>query len=219
MNRASRTIAFIIVASLLCGALSSCTKKGYEAFVVKRVIATETFADVTEATPDYDVIKRVYELGLFSGDHNKMFAPQGQMTVAEALTLMVRVNSIFTGRKLTYAPLYSTDKWYTGYVQQAERRGIIPGQKTYTRFERGIRVEDFYAFLAHTLPEEEYEPLHPDLKAAHIEENIYYAEINRLIQAGILPYTEGEEIDLRSFIARIDAAKLVLRLIDKDQRV
>ena len=212
-------ITALICAIALILPLTSCARKtGYEAFERTREIGEKTFRDITTESADYETVKAVYELELFNGDHNKMFNPQGQLTVSEAVALIVRINSIFTGKKPDYAPVYSTDPWYTGYVNQAERRGLFPTQKTYTRFTRGIRIEDFYAFIANTLPEAEYTPVYPGKKASDIEDNIYFAEINKLIESGILPYNEGDELNPRDFVTRIDAAKMILKLIKQDSR-
>ena len=101
-------------------------EKGFQNFQEKYNFTDETFTDI-EAQWVLNAVKPAYELGLLSGREAGKFYPNSQFTLAEALSVASRINSIYFGKGDEIKP--SEDKeyenWYDIYVDYAIENGII----------------------------------------------------------------------------------------------
>ena len=82
--------------------------------VVAAVLATGTFAafekvntynndfsDVKETNWFYGNVKSAYELGFMNGKSEGKFDPNGNVTVAEGITMAARLHAIYNGTEVT----------------------------------------------------------------------------------------------------------------------
>ena len=139
------------------------------------------FTDVASSAWYAGDVKNSYEFGLVNGVGANKFDPNGTVTVAQAITLAARFNSVYNGETIGSA----NGEWYTPYVEYAVKKGIITGNQfdSYTRAAKRIEVA---ALFAGSLPKDYFKPLNavysiPDLA----ENNPNYDELMTLYRAGI----------------------------------
>ena len=89
------------------------------------------FTDVASSAWYAGDVKNSYEFGLVNGVGANKFDPNGTVTVAQAITLAARFNSVYNGETIGSA----NGEWYTPYVEYAVKKGIITGNQfdSYTR--------------------------------------------------------------------------------------
>ena len=190
-------------------------------FVKSKAYASGMFTDVNEnAWYGYNqqkVIARAYEYGLMEGSSTTIFNPMGNMTLAQAVTVAVRVHSIYsTGHAVTSV----STPWYQGYVRYAVENSIIRADEFSDYNKAATRAEMAYIF-AHALPSGEYPfrwytKIPPDVTSS----TPYVSDILKLYEAGIV----GGNDDAGTFspasnITRAQAAAILARLILPDTRI
>ena len=82
-----------------------------------------TFSDVKSSDWFYGDVEKSYKIGLMNGRDNGTFDPNGNVTLAEAITVASRVNALYNGK--TIAAAAAGQKWYDTYVAYAQTAGII----------------------------------------------------------------------------------------------
>ena len=194
---------------------------GMQNFIAVNTYEPDQFSDVDETAwygaDNQKTIVTAFEYGLMVGGADMKFNPNGNVTVAEAITIAARVHSIYmTGRD----EFQQGDPWYQVYVDYAIENGIINGDdfKDYTH--AATRAEMAYIFAA-ALPEKELTEQNvveslPDV----YEDTIYYDFIIMLYRAGVL--TGGDELGTfkpYASITRAEAAAIISRVILPEMRV
>ena len=81
------------------------------------------FEDVKSDDWFYGEVASAYRLGFVEGQSEKIYNPQGNVTVAEVITLAVRLNYSYNGKDLP--AVAEGAEWYKNYVDAAVRAGII----------------------------------------------------------------------------------------------
>ena len=66
------------------------------------------FSDVTDSNWFAKDVKSAYELGFMNGKAEGLFDPNGNVTVAEGITMAARVNAIYNGKEITAAAAEET---------------------------------------------------------------------------------------------------------------
>ena len=61
---------------------------------------TGKFSDVPEKQWYAAEVKSAYELGFMNGQSDTLFAPEGNVTVAEGVTMASRVHAIYNGKTI-----------------------------------------------------------------------------------------------------------------------
>lgn len=141
-----------------------------------------SFTDVSESDWFYAYAAYAQSIGLVQGRAANSFAPQGLMTVAEAITLSVRVYEAYHA---IVPEASSGSVWYAPYVERAKSYGILPaGCDNYDAY---VRRDQAAAIFCSTLPETELEACNevewlPDVGP----DDPYYAQILTLYSAGVL---------------------------------
>ena len=102
-------------------------------FTKTNTYADGTFDDVKSTSWYAKEVASAYELGFMNGKAEGKFAPDGNVTVAEAITMASRVHSIYNGKEIAK----TEGKWYDMYVQYALANGII-AEGQYTNYDRNI---------------------------------------------------------------------------------
>ena len=80
------------------------------------------FADVAGTEWYAAEVKSTYELGLMNGQGNGIFAPGGNVTVAEAITMAARAAAINAGETISPA---AGGAWYQMYSDYAMSKGFV----------------------------------------------------------------------------------------------
>ena len=141
------------------------------------------FTDVASKAWYANDVKSAYELGFVNGKAENLYVPEGNVTVAEGITMATRVHSIYNGKTIAEK---SGGKWYDMYIAYAEENGMIEkGQ--FTNFDRNIMRYEMALLFANSMPSEYFAPKN-DIKdipdVAKTEE--YYDELMMLYKAGVV---------------------------------
>ena len=187
-------------------------------FSKKNVWSDSLFRDAAETDWFYANVRSVYEYGLMIGKGDRIFDPDGSVTVAEILTVAARLHAIYHAGSDAFAP---TDPWYAGYAAYCLENGVVASlpEELDAPASRGLIA----AVLAAALPEEELEAINavadgaiPDVS----EDDPFGPAVYRLYRAGVLiGNDEKGTFSPYSDVKRCEAAAAVTRMIDKTLRM
>ena len=128
-------------------------------------------------------VKSSYELGLMNGQSDTLFAPEGNVTVAEGITMASRVHSIYNGKTIAEK---SGSKWYDMYIAYALENGLIE-EGQFANYDRNIMRYEMASMFAKAMPKS-YFAAKNDIKdipdVAKTEE--YYDDLMMLYKAGVV---------------------------------
>ena len=189
-------------------------------FVKTKTYTSGMFTDVDEnqwyGYTQYKVIATAYEYNLMQGSGNT-FNPTGNMLLSEAITIAVRVHSIYNGGTGELTP---GSPWYQVYVDYAITNGII-NSGTFSDYNKpATRAEMAYIF-SRALPAAEFKLQNtvnslPDVNAS----TPYSAAIVLLYQAGVVSGSDDKgTFNPGSNIIRAEAATIISRVILPESRV
>lgn len=177
------------------------------------------FADVGEEQWFAPAVAAGYKLGLIKGTADG-FNPDGAVTLAETVTMAVRIHSIYLGTEPEFAP---ADVWYRPYFDYAYANGLLDEDLYALDPGRAVTRAQFARIMAKALPEEALYPLNrlddgviPDIDY----EYLCYEAVYALYRAGILTGSDSAG----SFcpdeqVSRAAAAAIVSRMAESDNRV
>ena len=189
-------------------------------FVQSKTYTSGMFDDVDEyewyGYNQYKSIANAYEYGLMIGDSATIFNPVGNMTIAEAITVAARVNSIYATGTESFA---QEAIWYNPYVNYAIINGIIL-PNDFTDYNRAATRAEMAYIFSRALPAFEYDDQNivnslPDVGGG----TPYYSEIFMLYRSGVV--TGNDDIGTfspNSNITRAEAAAIITRVILPDTR-
>ena len=170
-----------------------------------------SFDDVPQDAWYAEYVSLAVDCGLVNGKGNGRFAPDDNMTYAEAITLAARMNM---AKNEVEDPGTSQDgAWYQPYVDYAKEAGIPWKWQDYNaKVTREDYVHIFYA----AMPAEEYTPINeindgavPDVSMNHK----YAGEIYTFYRAGILAGSDSaHNFKPASNIKRSEVAAILCRM-------
>ena len=105
MNHAKRLLIGALLAASL--AVTAC------AFEKTNTYTPGQFTDVPQTEWYAAEVANTYELGLMNGVGGGLFSPDGNVTVAEAITMAARASAINAGTAIDTS---TGGEWYTPYV-------------------------------------------------------------------------------------------------------
>ncbi|HHX53849.1 MAG TPA: S-layer homology domain-containing protein [Clostridiales bacterium] len=179
---------------------------------------TIPFADVPESAWYYSDVKSAYESGLINGKSEDTFAPDDNLTYAEAVKLAVCMYQKHTEGKVTITP---GDPWYISYVDYAKSHGIISGDYTW---DKAATRAGYMGIFANALPNDALNAINdiPDGSIPDVPmSSAYAAAIYKLYRAGIV---QGVDVITRSAdpdsnIRRSEVAAILTRMMDTGARI
>ena len=141
------------------------------------------FTDVASGKWYAAEVKSSYELGLMNGQSDTLFAPEGNVTVAEGITMASRVHSIYNGKTIAEK---NGGKWYDMYIAYAIENGLIKDGQ-FTNYDRNIMRYEMAVMFANAMPDSYFAAKNnvkdiPDV--AKTEE--YYDDLMMLYRAGVV---------------------------------
>ncbi len=184
----------------------------------KTTVYSNNFADVTPEQWYAENVATVYELGLVNGKSATEFVPEGNVTIAESITLAARIHNTYHGTNHTFS---SSTPWYQPYVDYAVSNGIITGNQ-FKNYDTLATRSDFALIMAKSLPKKEFSVINnvvhgniPDIYAyMPCAESVY-----ALYNAGILSGSdEYGTFYPDSNIKRSEVAAIVARIALKSSR-
>ncbi|MBO4950105.1 MAG: S-layer homology domain-containing protein [Clostridia bacterium] len=174
-----------------------------------------TFSDVPVASWYATEVASSYELGFMNGKGEGTFAPDGNVTVAEAITMASRVHAIYNGKEIAK----TEGKWYDMYVQYALANGII-AEGQYTNYDRNIMRYEMAVMFADSMPASYFEAKNdvkaiPDVDPAEA----YHDKLMMLYKAGVvMGSTEYGDFLATNSIKRSETAAIINRVALPENR-
>ena len=180
------------------------------------------FTDVSSNNWFAGSVAEAYELGLMVGVSDTVFDPQGDVTIAQAVTMAARIHSIYSTGTEDMGQS-AGGAWYQPYLDYAYHNGIINyAYYTCDVTQKATRAQ-FAEIFAHSLPDVALRAKNsvadnaiPDVSmASPFAEHVY-----KLYRAGILSGNDAiGTFSPASNITRAEAAALVSRMAESDNRV
>ena len=142
------------------------------------------FADVKDESWYASSVESAYNLGFMNGTDGKNFSPDGNVTLAQAVTIAARVHAIYNGKT---APVNSTTgNWYDTYVKYATDNGILTDGE-YSDFGANAQRSEVAHIFAKALPESYYNKINDVKKVPDVPStNSYASELLMLYNAGVI---------------------------------
>ena len=141
-----RKVLSLLMAAVLAIGLLPTAFAGYENFSAQAAY-TGQFTDVPADEWYYENVRAAYEYGLIDGRSETQFAPDGTLTVAEAIKMAATIHSIYQTGSADFAV---SDPWYLVYVDYALENGILSAARTDYNTSASRAV--FASVLAGALP-------------------------------------------------------------------
>ncbi len=137
-----------LIGLVLAGAL---TVSASAAFAAKTGTYTEgQFTDVPATEWYASEVASAFELGLMNGTGGGLFAPDGDVTVAEAITMASRAAAINAGETIDTSTGEITG--YTPYVNYAVSKGFV-AQGQFDNFDRPAKRYEVAVIFEKAMPE------------------------------------------------------------------
>lgn len=122
-----------------------------------KTVEVSPFTDVSTEDKDYYYIKKAYELGIVNGKSKKLFKPNDSLTIAEAVTMLIRALGFENmapnpGYYTSFMDDYAIPSWAKDSAYMAKEIGIVKGNrlnpnKPLTRAEASQFLVSFLEFL------------------------------------------------------------------------
>ena len=186
------------------------------------VAKTPEFKDVAKDAWYYDDVVNAVDMGIINGKTDETFAPEDNLTYAEAIKLAACMHQLYTKGKVT---LKAGTPWYAPYLNYCLDEVIITENffaKVSKPDEKATRA-GYMEIFASALPEEGLLAINnipdgaiPDVPMVH-EASI---GIYKLYRAGILQgVDEKHNCNPEDNIRRCEVAAIITRMMDEDERI
>ncbi|MGE4485667.1 MAG: trypsin-like peptidase domain-containing protein [Oscillospiraceae bacterium] len=171
------------------------------------------FSDVATGAWYAENVASAYELGLMKGSSTTAFSPDGNVTVAEAVTMAARLHSIYTTGTESFV---QSSPWYQDYVDYATENGIIADGQFSSYTAAASRLQ-FAAIFAAALPDEALSAINTVESGVIPDTNS--SSVYKLYRAGILTGSDSTgAFKPDSTITRAEASTIVARMADETLR-
>ena len=143
-----------------------------------------TFTDVTADDWFCNDVQTSYKLGLMNGKDEGKFDPNGNVTLAEAITIASRTSALY--KRKTIPAATAGQKWYDPYVAYATTAGIIKSGQ-YTDLARAATRSEVAVMFASAVPSNWYTAKNrfssiPDLASS----DAAFSKVLLLYNAGVI---------------------------------
>ncbi|NLU27733.1 MAG: S-layer homology domain-containing protein [Hungateiclostridium thermocellum] len=167
------------------------------------------FDDVNRNDWFYETVGNVYKEGLMVGTSDTTFEPNGNVTIAEAITMASRAHAAYTGNVIKNT---SKTFWYDSYVDYAIENDIVNHGDFPDYGVPATRAEMAYIF-SNIIPDNKQTVTNnktpPDVR----ESDKYGKEIYLLYRLGILKGNDSiGSFSPNNNITRAEAAAIILRV-------
>jgi len=183
-----RRIVSLVLCFALLLAMAPAALAAGTVYQQTRSYASGLFSDVGETDWFAAEVAQTYELGLMQGRGNGLFAPTGEVSLAEAVTVAARLHCLAAQGREAFR---QGTPWYRVYVDYALENGILSGEcENYNRAATRMEIAEI---IAAALTEEQLAPINtvengaiPDVERENGE------AVYRLYRAGILVGSDSE---------------------------
>lgn len=205
----SLVLTLLLALSLAPTALAAATMGNF-----KKVREYPGFSDVAADAWYANDVRQAYELGIINGKGNGKFDPEGNLTLAEAITMACQVCAIYYGE--TFTP--GGSPWYQNAVTYAIENGIIR-EGVYGDYT-ALATRSDLANLFYCIPAEEFPRINRIAWISDIDrETSYYSWIYMLYSAGVLTGSSTGAFQPNNPVKRSEAAAIINRVVLPENRV
>ena len=174
------------------------------------------FRDVPSDAWYYQDVANAYESGMINGRDETHFAPDANLTYAEAVKLAACMSQLYFNG---FVDLGGSDPWYQDYVDYCRDQNII--SKDYP-WDRNATRAGYVEIFAHALPDAALQPRNdipdgtiPDVSISHPQAE----EIYQLYRAGVLTGSDPiGTFNPNDNIRRCEVAAILTRMMDESAR-
>lgn len=207
----------LLLSALLAAASIPFAFAGYENFTAVKSYAQGQFTDVPASAWYAGNVAKAYEYGLINGETANTFAPEDNLTLAEAVKLAACLRSIYETGAADFAP---SKPWYRTYADYALQQGILSAD--YANYDANATRAQFAVLFAGALPDDALPVINdvedgaiPDVSAS----SLYAASVYKLYRAGVLTGSDAAgRFQPSSSITRGEVAAIVTRMADQSLR-
>lgn len=176
------------------------------------------FTDVPETEWYATSVASSYELGFMKGDSETLFNPNGNMTVAEALTIASRVHDAYNAKGTTFTQ--DGEHWYDNYVKYAIDNGIIKAD-AFDDYERPVKRYEMAVIFSMAVPDDFLNAKNNVTEIPDVpNSNAYYDRLQLLYNAGVvMGNDEFGTFMPNNNIIRAEAAAIIGRIALPENRL
>ena len=185
-------LAAVMAVSLTSGASAAAGVTNFQ-----KVRDYPGFSDVSSEAWYAKEVQQAYELGLVNGTGKGAYNPDGDISIAEAITIAAQLNATYNGE--TWTP--SGSPWYGNAVNRLVEKGIIERDTFSDYMDKATRGD--LAIIFNCLPESEFASLGQASQAADIPKDAAYAtDAYLLYSAGVIAGTDTGEFQPQAHATR-----------------
>lgn len=167
-------------------------------------------------------VARAVEFGLMNGLGTGAFKPNGNVTVAQAVTMAARIHSIYTNGSADFEQTPGA-QWYEVYFDYAYQNGILTASYHRNNANQPATRAQFAEIFAKALPAKAL-PAKNTVKDNAIPDvptsASYAGAVYTLYRAGILTGNDASgRFTPKSYITRAQVAAIASRMADSDLRM
>jgi len=175
-----------LYSKLLAGAalLALCTgTAAADTFEKSAAYPDGKFTDIGKSDWYYSEVIDAYELGFINGTSEKLFSPDDNLSLAQAVTLASRVSATAKGETI---PADISGEWYMPYVNYAASKGFFTYDAN-TDFERPAARKEVAELFYKALPAEYFAKINDVAEIPDVPKNsAEYDNILALYNAGVV---------------------------------
>ena len=221
-----RILSFLLVAALVLGSVCSSfavgsltnSASGLDNFKVVNEYKEGQFTDIKSTDWFSSFVASAYRLNLMAGNSATTFNPNGNVTIAETITVAAKLHAIYhTGAADCFE---AASPWYMSFVNYAMNNGII--SSTFPDYNRPATRSEYATILSKAFPESAF-PVISDIEDNAIPDvpltRSYAPAVYMLYRAGILSGSDSKgSFKPDSNIKRSEVATILIKLADRTQR-
>ncbi|MBE6689161.1 MAG: hypothetical protein E7588_07815, partial [Ruminococcaceae bacterium] len=190
------------------------------------VVNAEHYSKFTDVKPDswyYEDVDNAVRLGIINGKNETTFAPDDNLTYAEAIKIAACMYQLYKDGSVYLVP--GGNPWYQIYVDYAKDHGIITENFFYkvSNIDEKATRAGYMEIFANAIPDEALIGINnvpdgsiPDVPMVH-ESSI---SIYKLYRAGILTGVDAKHnCNPEDNIKRCEVAAIITRMMDETKRV
>lgn len=188
-------------------------------FAASASAAGISFTDVKPSDWFYNDVKNAVNMGLVNGKSATIYAPDDNLTYAEAVKLAACMHERYTTGSVTQTNSPPPGNWYDSYVAYAKSNGIVSSN---FNWEATATRAGYMSIFAHALPDSALQAINnvPDNTIPDVTIGSYYGkDIYKLYRAGIVQGVDAKyNCNPGSNIKRSEVAAILTRMMDSSAR-
>lgn len=196
--------------------LDNTTPVGFENFRAVNKYATGQFSDVKSADWYSQYVEWAYNYALMGGTRTDFFNANGNVTVAETITMAAGMNSIYNTGAKQFEP---STPWYQTYVDYAIEHDIIKANQ-FSSYNKAATRTEFVTILSSAFPKNAFPAINnitaiPDVPKTMTSADRIYLFYNAGIISGSDKYGT---FNPTSNIKRSEVAVILRNIVKADAR-